>query len=31
VPQDLTSWRLKDDRSEFLAEKISPMKVSAAN
>jgi proteasome lid subunit RPN8/RPN11 len=31
VPQDMTSWRLKDDRSEFLAEKISPMKVSAAN
>ena len=31
VPQEMTSWRLKDDRSEFLAEKISPMKVSAAN
>jgi proteasome lid subunit RPN8/RPN11 len=31
VPQDMTSWRLKDDRSGFLAEKISPMKVSAAN
>jgi proteasome lid subunit RPN8/RPN11 len=31
VPQDMTSWRLKDDRSGFLTEKISPMKVSAAN
>jgi proteasome lid subunit RPN8/RPN11 len=31
VPQDMTSWRLKDDRSGFLEEKISPMKVSAAN
>jgi proteasome lid subunit RPN8/RPN11 len=31
VPQDMTSWRLKDDRSGFLPEKISPMKVSAAN
>ena len=31
VPQDMTSWRLQDDRSGFLAEKISPMKVSAAN
>jgi proteasome lid subunit RPN8/RPN11 len=31
VPQDMTSWRLQDDRSRFLAEKISPMKVSAAN
>ncbi|HKN76337.1 MAG TPA: M67 family metallopeptidase [Candidatus Acidoferrum sp.] len=30
VPQDMTSWRLKDDRTGFLAEKISPMKVSAA-
>jgi proteasome lid subunit RPN8/RPN11 len=31
VPQDMTSWRLKDDRSEFLEEKIAPMKVSARN
>jgi proteasome lid subunit RPN8/RPN11 len=31
VPQDMTSWRLKNDRSGYLEEKISPMKVSAAN
>jgi proteasome lid subunit RPN8/RPN11 len=31
VPQDMTSWRLKDDRSGYLEEKISPMKVSATN
>jgi proteasome lid subunit RPN8/RPN11 len=31
VPQDMTSWRLKDDRSGYLEEKISPTKVSAAN
>jgi proteasome lid subunit RPN8/RPN11 len=31
VPQDMTSWRLKDDRSGYLEEKISPMNVSAAN
>ncbi len=31
VPQDMTSWRLMDDRSGYLEEKISPMKVSAAN
>jgi proteasome lid subunit RPN8/RPN11 len=31
VPQDITSWRLKDDRSGFVEEKISPRKVSAAN
>jgi proteasome lid subunit RPN8/RPN11 len=31
VPQDMTSWRLKDDRSGYLEEKISPIKVSAAN
>jgi len=31
VPQDMTSWRLKDDRSGYLEEKILPMKVSAAN
>jgi proteasome lid subunit RPN8/RPN11 len=29
VPQDMTSWRLKDDRSGFLEEKIAPIKVSA--
>jgi proteasome lid subunit RPN8/RPN11 len=31
VPQDMTSWRLKDDRSGYMEEKISPMKVSATN
>jgi proteasome lid subunit RPN8/RPN11 len=31
VPQDMTSWRLKDDRSGYLEEKIAPMKVSAAD
>jgi proteasome lid subunit RPN8/RPN11 len=31
VPQDMTSWRLKDDRSGFLEEKIAPLKVSARN
>jgi proteasome lid subunit RPN8/RPN11 len=31
VPQDMTSWRLKDDRSGYWEEKIAPMKVSAAN
>jgi proteasome lid subunit RPN8/RPN11 len=31
VPQDMTSWRLKDDRTGYLEEKISSMKVSAAN
>jgi proteasome lid subunit RPN8/RPN11 len=31
VPRDMTSWRLKDDRSGYLEEKISPMKASAAN
>jgi proteasome lid subunit RPN8/RPN11 len=31
VPQDMTSWRLKDDRSGYREEKISPMKASAAN
>ena len=30
VPQDMTSWRLKDDRTGFLEEKILPMKVSVA-
>ncbi len=30
VPQDMTSWRLKDDRTGFLEEKILPMRVSAA-
>ena len=31
VPQDMTSWRLKDDRSGYLEEKISPIKASVAN
>jgi proteasome lid subunit RPN8/RPN11 len=31
VPQDITSWRLKDDRTEFSEEKILPMKVSVAS
>ncbi|MGB6682573.1 MAG: M67 family metallopeptidase, partial [Candidatus Acidiferrum sp.] len=31
LSKDMTSWRLKDDRSEFLEEKISPMKVSVAS
>jgi len=31
VPQDMTSWRLKDDRTGFLEEKISPMKVGVAS
>ncbi|MGH9743348.1 MAG: Mov34/MPN/PAD-1 family protein [Candidatus Acidiferrum sp.] len=31
VPQDMTSWRLKDDRSGFFEEKIESMKVSAAS
>jgi proteasome lid subunit RPN8/RPN11 len=31
VPQDMTSWRLKDDRSGYLEEQISPLKVNAAN
>ncbi len=31
VPQDMTSWRLKDDRTGFLEEKVEPKKVSAAN
>jgi proteasome lid subunit RPN8/RPN11 len=31
VPQDMTSWRLKDDRSGYLEEKISPAEVSARN
>ncbi len=30
VPQDMTSWRLKDDRSGYFEEKILPLKVSAA-
>jgi proteasome lid subunit RPN8/RPN11 len=30
VPQDMTSWRLKDDRTAFLEEKISPIIVSVA-
>lgn len=31
VPQDMTSWRLKDDRSGYFEEKILSQKVSAAN
>ncbi|HMD10318.1 MAG TPA: M67 family metallopeptidase [Candidatus Acidoferrum sp.] len=31
MPRDMTSWRLKDDRSGFLPEKISLMKGSAAD
>jgi proteasome lid subunit RPN8/RPN11 len=31
VPQDITSWRLKDDRSGYFEEKISLLRVSAAN
>jgi proteasome lid subunit RPN8/RPN11 len=31
APKDITSWRLKDDRTGYLEEKIEPMKVSAAN
>jgi proteasome lid subunit RPN8/RPN11 len=31
VPQDMTSWRLKDDRSGFVEEKIDLVKVSSAN
>ena len=30
VPQDMTSWRLKDDRAGYFKEKILPLKVSAA-
>jgi len=30
VPRDMTSWRLKDDRTGFSEEKILPMKVSVA-
>ena len=30
VAEDMTSWRLKDDRSEFLEEKIDSVKVGAA-
>jgi proteasome lid subunit RPN8/RPN11 len=31
VPEDMASWRLKDDRSGYLEEKIATMKVSVAN
>lgn len=31
VPKDMTSWRLKDDRSGYFEEKILPVRVSAAN
>jgi len=30
VPKDMTSWRLKDDRSGYFEEKILPLKASAA-
>ncbi len=30
VPQEMTSWRLKDDRSGYFEEKVLPLKVSAA-
>jgi proteasome lid subunit RPN8/RPN11 len=29
VPKDMTSWRLKDDRTGYFEEKILPLKVSA--
>jgi proteasome lid subunit RPN8/RPN11 len=31
VPKDMTSWRLKDDRSGYREEKIASTKVSAAD
>jgi len=31
VPQDMTSWRLKDDRSGYWEEKIAAVKVNAAD
>ena len=31
VPQDMTSWQLKDDRSGYVEEKIETVIVSAAN
>jgi proteasome lid subunit RPN8/RPN11 len=31
IPKDMTSWRLKDDRSGYFEEKISPLKVRTAN
>jgi proteasome lid subunit RPN8/RPN11 len=31
VPKDMTSWRLKDDRSEFVQESIATLKAQAAN
>jgi proteasome lid subunit RPN8/RPN11 len=30
VPKDMTSWRLKDDRSEYVEEKIATLKAQAA-
>lgn len=30
VPQDMTSWRLRDDRSGYWEEKIATIKVNAA-
>jgi proteasome lid subunit RPN8/RPN11 len=31
APQDMTSWRLKDDRSGYMEEKIETVNVSAAS
>jgi proteasome lid subunit RPN8/RPN11 len=31
VPQDMTSWQLKDDRSGYLEEKIETVNVGAAS
>jgi proteasome lid subunit RPN8/RPN11 len=31
VPQDMTSWRLKDDRSGYWEEKIAAVNVNAAD
>jgi proteasome lid subunit RPN8/RPN11 len=31
VPKEMTSWRLKDDRSGYFEEKIAPVRVSAAD
>jgi len=30
TPKEMTSWRLTDDRSEFVEEKLETLKVSAA-
>ena len=29
TPQDLTSWRLEDDRSKFQPEEVSPVRVAS--